>query len=239
MTAEDQDARIRASLAANQPPVPPALMGAIFTRTAEIGPGRPLGLHRFVRFGLQVAAIVIVVGIAYAATQLLPFGPTPEGAGGTSPDGLTDTAVGDQFELTLQVPRLRYRAGETIEPVATLSYIGSDPGAEIRSSSGGPVGFGVEREGGPRIGPGYHLDCQPGVVRRDQPLLVPFQKSGGWTDDDPHADFLEEYFLGQRALTLPAGRWTIWAETEMTLGGSCGGHRVELVAAVTVVVEDG
>lgn len=191
---------------------------------------------RLARFAVPLGAIAVVVGLAYVATQVLPFPTRTSGNVRVAGPG-TDTATGGDFELTLQVPRQHYRVGETIEPVATLSYSGQEVGVEIGASGGGPLGFGVEKEGGPRIDPAWDDSCSSTLMRKDTPMIAPFAKSGGWADDDPHAAFLEDYFHGGQALVLPQGTWQIWGETNMVIGGSCGGELVQLVAMVTVVVE--
>ena len=60
-------------------------------------------------------------------------------------------------------------------------------------------------------------DCAQHDYTRGVPVPVPFRKSGGFSEDDPNADFYRVYFADP-VLRLPSGRWRI--------GASAGGFLV-------------
>lgn len=159
-----------------------------------------------------------------------PTGPLIEGSPITGSDG--DAS----FELTLTAGQDRYRAGQPIDVEATLTYVGPNAATVARGSGSGLVGFGVANdELGVSIGPAFTTDCSPYDFARDDPVAIPFVKSGGFSDGQPLALFYRSY-LGDPELRLPAGTWTISAGTTFYVG-DCGDELHELTASVTVVVE--
>ena len=70
-----------------------------------------------------------------------------------------------------------------------------------------------------------------------EPILVPFAKSGGWSEDDANADFLKTYFADPR-LTLPSGTWRIEVSTLGNVEEGCTGPLLDLEVALQVTVTD-
>ncbi len=142
----------------------------------------------------------------------------------------------DGFTLTLAADVARVRAGDEIGVTATLGH--DQPRDVLLSGPGsGVVFFSVtRREDGLTSGsPAHTDDCARHVLAAGPALTIPFSKSGGYSPDDPHADFLEIYFA-DRALSLPAGTWRIDAVTHAWIGEGCTGDSLELAASVEVVV---
>jgi hypothetical protein len=142
------------------------------------------------------------------------------------------------FTLTLSAADDHVAAGEEIEVIATLGHdMARD--VELSGSGSGVVFFSVRRvEDGLTSGlPVMTGDCARHVIPAGAPIEVAFVKSGGFSPDDPNADFLDLYF-SDPVLTLPPGTWRIDASTVATLGEDCIGEAVELATSVEVVVED-
>lgn len=142
------------------------------------------------------------------------------------------------FRLTLETDQGRYRAGQEIEVVTTLTYLGPLAAIEARGSSNpGLIGFAVEREDPPiRISPAFTTDCGSHPMSRGTVVEVPFAKSGGYSPDEALAAFYAAYF-DMEELRLPAGTWTISAGGGWSIGADCGDELHSLSASVTVVVE--
>lgn len=160
-----------------------------------------------------------------------PTGPPIDG----EPVAATDADA--SFRLTLEAGQDRYRAGQEIKVVTTLTYLGPADAIEARGSSNpGIIGFSIERKAPPvAVYPAYTTDCGSHPMERGVPVAYPFAKSGGFTPDEPLAPFYEAYFADP-SLRLPAGTWTITAAGSWSLG-ECGGEAHALSASVTVVVE--
>lgn len=141
------------------------------------------------------------------------------------------------FRLTLEADQERYRAGQEIDVLATLTYLGPAQAIVARGSSNpGLIGFGVESEKPlVRIGPAFTTDCGPHEMERGVVVDYPLAKSGGYSPDEPLAPFYVGYFASTD-LRLPAGTWTITAGGSWFVG-DCGGELHELSTSVTVVVE--
>jgi hypothetical protein len=180
------------------------------------------------RFALAtMLAALAACGPAPSASDREPsFGePTAE----TSADGFTLTLAAD-------VPQVR--AGHEIAVTATLGH-DQERDVVLSGSGSGVVFFSVtRREDGLTSGPPVHTDdCARHVLAAGAPVTIPFSKSGGYSPDDPNADFLEIYFADP-ALSLPAGTWRIDAVTHAWIGEGCTGEPLELAASVEVVVTD-
>ena len=145
--------------------------------------------------------------------------------------------VDGSFRLTLEADQDRYRAGQEIGVMATLTYLGQADGiVALGSSNPGLIGFAVEREDIPvGVSPAFTTDCGPHEMRRGVPVEYPLVKSGGFSPDEPLAPFYEAYFASPE-LRLPPGTWTISAGGSWYTGGDCGDVLHSLGASVTVVV---
>lgn len=140
------------------------------------------------------------------------------------------------FRLVLEASQDRYRAGQPIEVVATVTYLGPAEHAVVRGSSHSLIGFAVESVQVPlRVSPAFTTDCAPHDFVRDVPVEFPFAKSGGLSDGGPFASFHRSYFASD-VLRLPAGKWRIGAGGSLYVD-DCGDELHALSASVTVLVE--
>ena len=168
-----------------------------------------------------------------AGIPVIPDEPT-----GPPIEGLPVTAEFDDgtFHLTLTADQDRYRAGQLISVVATVTYLGPSEGTVGRGSGSSLIGFGVASDSVPiHIGPAYTTDCAPYDFVRGVPVEFPFSKSGGFSDGESLASLYRSYFSSQE-LRLPAGTWEISAGGTIYIG-DCGDELHEPTASVTVIVE--
>lgn len=186
--------------------------------------GRPVRMRRI---GLPLASLLL------AACSIAVPTPTAIGPPGAPGPSVPELAAG----MVTAEPAVA-RAGAPIEVEAVLEH--DRPGPLIVSGSGsGIVSFSVTRlEDGLTSGlPAMTSDCARHELPAGEPLIVPFSKSGGYSPDDPNADFLELYFADP-ALTLPPGAWRIDVATHGLLGEGCDGPPLQLEVSLVVTVTD-
>lgn len=190
-------------------------------------PWRPVAVLRI----LLVAATALALSACTARPLPSEVPPsTPELAAGQVTEG--------GVTLAANVAPTRVAAGDEINVVAEVSH--DRPVPLVVSGSGtGIVFFSVTRLGdGLSSGsPIASSDCAQHELPPGEPLVVPFSKSGGWSEEDPNADFLRTYF-SEPGLTLPPGTWRIDITTGGTLGEGCTGEQLDLELALTVTVTD-
>jgi hypothetical protein len=147
----------------------------------------------------------------------------------------TDTAeaAGIAFELTLSADKREYSRDEAIEVWSSLR---SESNATVTGLIG-PM-FGLEQlDGDLRFDPGPFLAiCPPptelaGGIPRERTMEWP----SDWSADDPNAPFYDNY-LRDGVLLLPAGTYRFYAFSDLRIGDTCGGDRVELEASIVVTV---
>jgi hypothetical protein len=127
-------------------------------------------------------------------------------------------------------------AGAPIDVNAVLTHDRADP-LVVSGSGSGIVFFSVTRE---EDGLGSGPPEMTGGCRRHElaaETVVPFFPSGGYSRDDPNADFMEAYQQAPE-LTLPAGTWRIDVATFASLGEGCTGPLLRLEVSLTIVVTE-
>jgi hypothetical protein len=189
------------------------------------------GVQRF----LPAAAAALIL----AACSVTPT-PTPLGSetqpGPTTPELAAGSVSGHGMTLSVTAEPAVVTAGQPIEVEAVVTNDGADP-IVLSGSGSGIVFFSVTRlEDGLTLGDSLRtMDCAPHVIR--EPIVVPFAKSGGWSEDDPNADFLRAYFADPE-LRLPSGTWRIDITVLANIGQGCTGLPVDLALARIVTVTD-
>ena len=162
------------------------------------------------------AAMVVVLGACGKASapsgsplaSATPLAPAPSEASG-QPVLLEGRDAG--FALSLRIGSDAVDAGAPLDVGATLTWEGAEPQASIWASGSGPVSFGIKQVDGDIVLDAVQTaDCAQHDYTRGVAVPVPFRKSGGFSDDDPNADFYRVYFADP-VLRLPTGRWRIAA----------------------------
>jgi hypothetical protein len=178
-----------------------------------------------------MARFVAVLGAAFLVACSLDRSLTmPEQAAGTvSEGGITLSATAQPAVVP---------AGQPIKVEAVLTHDRPEP-LIVSGSGSGIVFFSVTRiEDGLTSGPpAMEGDCARHELPPGEPMVVPFAKSGGFSDDDPDAGFLRVY-LSDPELTLPAGTWRIDVSTSGNLGDECTGEPLALELALVVTVSE-
>jgi hypothetical protein len=128
-------------------------------------------------------------------------------------------------------------AGRPIEMGAVLTYLGPLDTVLIFSSGAGPFRASFRQVDGPLeitgLGPG---DCGPFFLERGRPYWLPYRKSGGYSPDEPFADFYEAFF-SRPELALPAGAWVVEGRFFAYIG-ACGGPEHEATLSLPIAVGD-
>lgn len=150
----------------------------------------------------------------------------------------SNVATGDGFTLAVMVDEPVVSSGDPIAIEASLAFNG--PGNATLSGSGsGPVAFSVTRpsDGLTSGEPAWTGDCARLEFAAGEAKRYPFQKSGGFSGDEPNAGFLREYF-SQPELRLPVGRWRVDVIAVGAIGEECSGPTLDLETWIVVEVTD-
>ena len=149
------------------------------------------------------------------------------------------THIYNDFIMTLNADRHTYNTADIIRIWGTLEYIGEND--SIRIWHGCPfMVFSIS--GGGEIDFTYIVSGEiaavlvSSVLERGRVYHFEYQKSGGFSANDPNAEFWRNWF-SEEDLLLPAGEYSIiligaFSLTERILGSESG-LRVELTIVVT------
>jgi hypothetical protein len=145
-------------------------------------------------------------------------------------------ATDREFRLVLKANSARHAVGVPIVLTTELHYIGQQPQMQLAGSGTGLVIVSLRQLDGPlEIGGGATADCMRYSMAPGAPIVRPYAKSGGWSADDPNADFYRAYFADP-LLRLPRGTWRVVATAEFFVG-DCPGPSHKLDATLDLVVE--
>jgi hypothetical protein len=141
------------------------------------------------------------------------------------------------FVLTWRIDAPHVSSTDALELEAKLLYTG--PSDAVRAWAGfSLVHFYLHQVDGPLfLEPTIESIGICHVVRRGEPVVIPYQKSGTFAElGDPNFPVMNE-FLEDPQLHFPPGRWRITAIADFTLG-ACGdgGLRVLIEAPGEIVV---
>jgi hypothetical protein len=163
-------------------------------------------------------------------------GPTSAPDQSTNPVRATVTA--GRFEMTFEVNRTSARPGDLIEGTATLQLLHSGPGA-LSGSGSGLIGFSFHEVGGAgrSLDPIFTADCAPHRISIDHPIVSPIVRSGGYSGDEPDAEFKRSLLEGSD-LRLPPGTWEITAQAGFVDGANCEGQVQSIPVTIRVVVAE-
>ncbi len=121
-----------------------------------------------------------------------------------------NTVTNDDFSLSIWADKSTYKTDEPIECYSSLTYLGQD---DIKVYHADPlVVFYIE--GGSFNGEWARQDSLNLTdFTANEEIVLPFQKSGGWSSDDPNAEFFKEFY-SKDELILPAGDYKLWTQVE-------------------------
>ena len=122
---------------------------------------------------------------------------------------ITENMKDEIFDIKLYVDKYEYTEEEIINSYATLEYIGEEDSITIYSAD--PlVGFALKDD---KYFDGLYMSndiLMTTTIKKGEILRFDFSKSGGWSAEDPHADFYEKFY-SEKELILPAGTYEISA----------------------------
>jgi hypothetical protein len=191
------------------------------------------------RLLVPFALCIVVLGCAQGTATPTPA-PSPTLAPGSSvQQGSAEIqrAEGSQgpFQLVFELPRNTWRTDEAVDGLATLALVNGGR-VDLGGSGGGLLAFEfVEVNGSRRVEPVSTSDCAPYRLGRGTPITSSIKKSGGFTAEDPNANFYRA-FLTDPTVRLPAGDWRITAIATFIEGKGCRGQSHTMTAAVLVHV---
>jgi hypothetical protein len=146
----------------------------------------------------------------------------------------SETASGP-FLLTLDLQKGTWAAGEQITGQASLVLTQGDA-VDLGGSGGGVIAFSYAEIGGRRrLDPIWTADCAPHLLTAQKPFTEPLAKSGGFSNDDPDAEFYRA-FLTAPTVALPAGIWQIGAVASFVEGAGCAGTHYDFTTTVRIAV---
>lgn len=182
---------------------------------------------------LAIITLVVILAGCGGAGSTSPGAPsgTPESEPGTAEQ------TEGRFRLSFTLPRTTWSTSESITGEASLALVG-DGVAELSGSGGGLLAFAFRQVGGQiDVEPAWTADCTPHRLATGEPMTAPIAKSGGWSDDQPNADFYRAFFADPQ-IRLPAGDWEITAVTNFIEGRECQGANHAMEATVRVHITE-
>lgn len=150
------------------------------------------------------------------------------------------TQANNDFIMTLNSDKLTYNTTDIIRIWGTLEYVGDNDTIEIWS--GCPfmlfsISGGHDIDFGGVLG-GATVDVLvSSVLERGRVYHFDYQKSGGWSTDDPNAEYWENFF-GEEDLLLPVGEYTITLNGGFSLSERILGSESGLSTELRIVVTD-
>lgn len=146
-----------------------------------------------------------------------------------------NTATDDVFALSIVADNSVYKANEAIECYALLEIIGEEPTTVLHSNP--LVVFYIK--GGDYFKGEYAREdsLNSTTFEPEDEKRIEFQKSGGWSGDDPNASFYEEFYADDE-LGLPAGEYTLGVQIEYSTDeNDIVGTQKTLEAFVSITVK--
>lgn len=150
---------------------------------------------------------------------------------------IAESAVNDDFiSLTIVADNSVYKADEVIECYATLTNMGEEPITVLHSNP--LVVFYIE--GGDYFSGSYGREdsLNRTTFVPEEELRIEFQKSGGWSADDPNAAFYKTFYE-EKELRLPVGQYTLAAHLEYSTDeNNMQGTQQMLEVTILITVDD-
>lgn len=153
--------------------------------------------------------IIFTILIVFIFVIITACAPTDNNE--TEDPTVVNTVTNDSFSLSIWVTNSLFGEDEPIEFYATLTNLTTE---EITVLHADPlVVFSIKGE------PYFHGDwarqdsLNRTVFAPEEEVEFAFQKSGGWSSDDPNAEFYK-LFYSEKDLILPPGDYTLTAQVE-------------------------
>ncbi|QOX65764.1 hypothetical protein FRZ06_21625 [Anoxybacterium hadale] len=148
-------------------------------------------------------------------------------------EGYVFTASDENFLVNTYIKKLQYKETEEISLYSTIEYIGQKDRIDIWS--GEPYFHHMIYKNGEVFTGGATLDMlKKTELKKGEIYTIPFSKSGGFSEDDPDADFWRDFY-SEKTLKLPKGEYTFSGITSFTLDEEQQ-DKVQLMTDFTVEV---
>lgn len=132
--------------------------------------------------------------------------------GNRAPTSITDESMQDYnklFQMELHSDKQTYKTTDEIKIWATLKYIGTND--QIRIWHGEPyISFYISDGKNLNIGGIVNTVLTSTILEKGKLYKFDYAKNGGYSNDDPNADFLKKFYEGKN-LFLPVGNYIIKA----------------------------
>ncbi|MBR0600283.1 hypothetical protein [Sinanaerobacter chloroacetimidivorans] len=130
-------------------------------------------------------------------------------------EGYVFTASDENFLVKTYIEKLQFKEAEEISLYSTIEYIGEKDSIDIWS--GEPYFHHIIYKNGEVFSGDFTLNIlKKTELKKGEIYTIPFSKSGGFSEDDPDADFWREFY-SEKTLRLPNGEYTFSAITSFTL----------------------
>jgi hypothetical protein len=147
------------------------------------------------------------------------------------PAAITD---GKLFELKIYSDKQEYKTTEKINIWSTLEYTGKED--QIKIWHGEPYIIYSITDGKDFKLDGVVLDIlKSTVLEKEKIYRFDYIKTGGYSEDDPKANFWKEFF-SEKDLYLPVGEYTIKAAADFSLGDDVVNSRYEQTAELKIKI---
>jgi len=114
----------------------------------------------------------------------------------------------NDFEMNFYSDKKIYKTTEKIKAWSTLKYIGKEDNIKIYHASSYMLFSIIGKDF--RMDPTVNSIATSSSLEKNKLYYFDFQKSGGWSADDPKADFWEKFYQ-EKDLLLPEGEYTLIA----------------------------
>jgi hypothetical protein len=183
--------------------------------------------------GERVVAIALSEPLSSSDVQLVDV------EDGAAQSYVSDDQSGLGFNLSLETATSTYATDLAISATAKLTVVNEASDTPVDATLGGSgqglIAFGVEQLDGPlAMTPVWTADLRPYTIKAYEPYIQSFAKSGGFSNDDPNANFWRDYFADPQ-LHLPPGNWLLSADAIFNDVPE-GGGQITLSTAVVVTV---
>lgn len=121
------------------------------------------------------------------------------------------TAEDENFQVKTYINKLEFEENEEINIYSTIEYVGENNSISVWS--GEPYFHHLIHNGEEYINDDtIETILKETVLKKGDIHTIPFSKSGGYSQDDPKAEFWKQYF-SEKELKLPKGDYTFTAKT--------------------------